>query len=107
MLNELNEIRRLLLNPPADLFSASQHAQVRAENLFKSLKKQRASCPSLTIDRFLGHVHECLRDTAQPFAPGVFTEIGGEAKKVLGQWRQQGQLLNLVHVVEDELVNLG
>jgi hypothetical protein len=60
------------------------------------LKKQRTYSPSLTIDRFLVHVQECLRDTARPFTSGVFTAIARDAKKVLGQWRQQGQLLPLV-----------
>lgn len=108
-LRKLNEIKRLILNPPADLPSAAVIAKKEAEALLEYLEeKQRDSLHDSVIKRFIFYCKELQRDVGQRMSSKAFTNIGSKAKLVREMCHEQRVLLSLgyAHLVDVEIARI-
>jgi hypothetical protein len=97
-LTKLNEIKYLILNPPADLPSAAQIAHNKVEKLLEYLLHKKRDAPGdSTIDQLMLSTLGLQRDIGEWLSAKTFTNIGGKARVVREMMLAQGETLGFAY----------
>jgi hypothetical protein len=98
-LDELNEIKRTMLNPPPDLLSTAKAAKQQTLPLLTRLTRRQDDSFNPVTDRLIAYAQELQRDIGKRVSSRAFTEISGEAKEVLNIWRQQKEIRGFIYAL--------
>jgi hypothetical protein len=96
----LDEIKRLLCNPPADLPSTAALVNKKAEDSLRSLQKiQQEARSDSEINRLILCFNEVQLNTGQWMSQKVFPAIRRKAKWMFAQCKELHEPLGLIHVL--------